>query len=67
MNTHGPIPSSVQSFVEHEGFRICTQGYFPKESAPCSRRIPGGEAYCTTSVKGIEWTKLPDVPVIVRL
>lgn len=33
----------------------------------CARRIPADEAYCTTSVSGIEWTRLPDVPVIVRV
>ena len=37
------------------------------KGAPCARRIPGDEVYCTTSVSGIEWTKVPDVPVIVRL
>lgn len=37
------------------------------KGAPCSQRIPGDEVYCTTRVSGVEWTKLPDVPVIVRL
>ena len=36
-------------------------------NTPCTRKILRDEVYCTTSVSGIEWTKLPYVPVIVRL
>ena len=54
------------AFVEHEGLGF-TGRLAQAKRPPCSQRIPEDEAYCTTNVKGIEWTRFPDVPVIVSL
>src|ERR1700756_4161636 len=74
--TAGTIPydeyaCSIPSFVQ--GLSSSTKdwdsrGGSRRQRAPqCSQRIPEDEAFCTTNVKGIEWTRFPDVPVIVSL